>query len=160
MGKKRSIGVTVVGWLFVSLGVIPLCVFVVYNSLRINQGTTMLKDLFIPFFLLLFFCLFFIAFGYDVLRLKERSRKALIVLSSICSFSFGCALLLFFLSGRHIVPEQNPSATLPFALALATMLVLNIFIIYFLTRPKVKRQFTGAESPQQSGGDKRSEAES
>ena len=40
-----------------------------------------------------------------------------------------------------------------YGVTIGVTFIWNMIIIFFFTRPKVKEQFTGAESPQRSGGD-------
>jgi hypothetical protein len=174
MEKKRSKGVTFWAWFFIISSLIGL--ILVINPKQQVQFYGIARG--VVMYLVYFIC------GIYLLKLNDYARKAVIVLGiiSIISFPFIFMPALnkmnfddYYAKKKRIIMEQykpesqqkalenlekikeSSKKFVPIFVTVTFGLPYLIYIlipIYFFTRPKVKRQFTGAESPQQSGGDK------
>lgn len=132
---RRSVGVTVVGWIsivFGTVGIICFLIALIALAFREKVGFDLFKYYssereFIGRILYLLYCyvpLFFIGLG--ILKLKPWARTIAIYLMIIYLLS---NILSIF--GVYFVTRR-----ISFYWA-----CISIFTIYFLTRPKVKRQF-------------------
>ncbi len=148
MEKKRSIGVTVIGINEIFYGLCMLLVAILY----INRTIQMQSDsagaglsIFATTCLSPIAVLIIIA-GILILKLKPTGRTLTLFLFPIFIF-FSAALFSGLL--ETFLPSQISDRIFYIYCPLSFF-----FPIIYLNRPKVKRQFTGAESPQPSGGDK------
>ena len=122
MGKqiaKRSIGVTVLGFLFIisPISHFLISIFYYHNTLQPLQY---------------FFILFSIIIGINILLLKEWARKFVII--------FAILLIFLSLTSFFIIPEvifkNNFNLITNF-----WMLIYGSLLLYFFTRLKIKEQF-------------------
>ena len=119
MEKRRSVGVTVFGWLYIVLGVFGVLAFFQRNSLIVFSAPLSLLS------------------GIGLLKLKEWARILTIILT-IVGVLFRAIIYL-----RSILLDAMPlNEALIFIIEWNFLTwIIAIIIIYFFTRPKVKEQF-------------------
>lgn len=130
MEKKRSIGVTLFGILFIIGGL--------HGTIR---GLNM-KDWFT--FYSLISSIFLLILGVNILRLKEWARKGIIYYLVITTL-LGIFLLPAIFK-RQIkltdIPLAQSDISFIAIFSVAMWTIVAIIEIFFFTRPKVKEQFT------------------
>ena len=142
MEKKRSVGVTLFGRIFSVVGIsgaIILLIGLVGLIFREKAGFDLYKyyssekELIIKLLYILFVYVPWSIIGFGTLKLKPWARILSISLMIIYLLSNILNIMGLFLSVRNIWTSLF-------------WIFLTSFTIYFFSRPKVKRQFTGAES--------------
>ena len=88
----------------------------------------------------LLFCISGILFGINLLRLKEWARKGIIYYFVV--FWFADGVLNFYIDYLNHRITHQALKTFDIIPYLALDLVIFLFYIYFLTRSKVKEQFS------------------
>lgn len=168
MKQIRFKGVTQVAWVFIILGVIGALFDLDFREQIKFYGITLYLASVIS-------NLAYLVCGFYLLRLKESARKAAVCLSFIsfllCPIYVYLASKSYDSTGYYaekekvilekMKPEYRQEAlqdlkrikeatnkVMPFVIAgivLVPFLLLDVFIIYFLTRPRVKEQFLKSE---------------
>ena len=124
MEKKRSKGITILGWYFIIFSI-----FGFLGNLYFFIGTPPLEILLKWLFLVQALgSLLLLFIGINILKLKELWRKI-----AICYFAY---ILLLIISISFY--SKDIITTL---LKHVLEIIIWSFIIYFITRPKVKEQF-------------------
>ena len=117
MEKKRSVGVTIFGWLYIVLAVLSFLPAI--GGILEWQGWFYVISLFIEGAL-------FLIIGVNILRLKNWVRIFLIWLNFI--------LMGYFIIGTFFWEPR-------LLMGIVSLCPILLGINYFLTRPKVKEQF-------------------
>ncbi len=140
MEKKRSIGVTLFGWVIIMASAFHFVTAVISTiqgiSSKIEEIPSRILIPHIAFNLLLhmFLGVFLIILGLNILRLKSWARKTIICMSGIALISGVLAIIIPLLVSRRTI--------LPSDVALIPMIIISGFPLFFFTRSKIKEQFT------------------
>ncbi len=126
MEKKRSVGVTVVGVLFI--------IFPVSNIFLagiLGYYYTPLQYLFRGFFVL-----YPVITGIGILLLKEWARKLAIIFAILTTI-----LAIFVCLAKSFINPEIFFKNVYDLIANISMIIIGSLLLYFFTRPKVKEQF-------------------
>jgi hypothetical protein len=157
MEKKRSFGIIITS---IILFLFPFIVEIILRMALVM--TTGKKSLWIwnEFIRSYWFAfIFFGILGMGILRLNNKIRLVTVAITTAMAAAGPLGLIIgIFVAGSkiHIVIIKKIGISpgiFPWLIVIPICLLYALIAIY-LTRLKVKRQFTGAESPQPSGGDK------
>jgi len=137
MFRKRSIGVTIFGFLIVIGGIIGFFWnFIFYLYLyRFGDIRIVLLRTFVIFCNTMI--ILSIIYGIGILRLKEWARKMAIIVSAAILIIYPLLIFIF-----------NVSFVRLNILAIVITLGFPLGIIYFFTRPNIKKQFLNQINPQ------------
>jgi len=127
MDKKRSVGVTIFGWLYILLSI---CGFITLIAAILEwQGMLYI-------FAMLGQILLFLSMGIGLLKLREWARKLVVYLNII-------VVLLFITRTLWLYVFTPESPLFPIGIrAIFTIAPILLLIIYFFTRPKIKALFS------------------
>lgn len=154
MGKKRSVGVTILGTSVIGLTLVVV-VWWLLNMDVLRDFASIRPAMFmisISYLLILAIC------GIGILFFKNWARLTLLIFS-ILSLLNNIYVIIFYKSIRPIEYSEITSTgarTLTvivnkpvgiYWILWIIQLILSIIILYYLTRPKVKEQFLKEESP-------------
>ncbi|OGX16285.1 MAG: hypothetical protein A2166_03975 [Omnitrophica WOR_2 bacterium RBG_13_41_10] len=178
MDKERSMGVTVFGWLFIIGGILGI----LGKISAAMRASAMLDVKYILAFVISALCLtcgiYLLklrpwAKQLAIVLAGINTIYALIIFNGLAKTDYSKMMDYASKKQEQMVQEQYKpeyqkkaleaierqkqitEKAMPILFAIVTGITIgwNIIIIFFFTRPKVKEQFTGAESPQRSGGD-------
>ena len=132
MEKKRSVGVTIFGY----VGLIGALLGMTENLLKIPNANLVS----------MFICFFYIFLNYKLLKLKNWSRVLLLITNGISAFFITIAIVitLFGLPAKEITEGFKKSYPNDTIFGFILFLIANIYVygfIFFFLRPKVKEQF-------------------
>jgi len=131
MEKKRSVGLTIIGILFIIGSILPVAILF---SSRLPVISSAMIILF-GFALLGFYT------GVGILMLKSPARLIGIALVAV-KIPYG--IIKTFMDFNILVTKSSmpkPLVLLICSLSILLIVSLDVGIIYYLTRPKVKEQF-------------------
>jgi hypothetical protein len=139
MEKKRTIGVTIVGWIMIVIQ-LPSIIgpIVILNALFSNIPLKGSVHHISPLELVISCCLFIAAIG--ILKLNNLARICAIwfsVYKGIVRYLFYWLTCIIYNRGSEAVPQILKTLNLLSFIDIGSY----IFFIYFLTRPTVKEQF-------------------
>jgi len=137
MGKKRSIGILLVVAIFIYWGISGVSrlvpIIFPFGKIQFNSIIEHIAVLGVPFLSSLYLFL-----SYGILRLQERVRIASVTLSWVNLFLY--AIIWIVLINRDFTHRSVESLRYISILMLQTC-GTTLFVIYYLTRHKVKEQF-------------------
>ena len=126
MAKRRSIGVALWGWYFVLGSITAFLANIGFLKDALTQGSGS-YGLF-PVLLALF-CVFNFFIGLNILRLRELWRKITLAYGVLSAFSTLAAIpILKCRTGVEIA-------------ALSFLAVISVSLLFFFTRPEVRKQY-------------------
>lgn len=131
MEKKRSIGVTMFGWILILysiVGLIKRALFLVNWDFHKGFPLEVTSDWILVLFLIA---------GVGLVKLKNWGRRLVILAALIKLFFYLKSLYLAFTPAY----KNATGITISFWISIAIFGIIYLLIIYYFTRPKVKEQF-------------------
>jgi len=135
METKRSVEITIYGYIYILLGVYCIITLIIlwFYPPQVNFPRDYLLD-----FYYIFIGLPLIWIGVNMLKLKSSARKVSLYLPT---YLIGALCLLYFYKiGYWLEYGVNYISTVGF-LPIIIPLIVSFSTIFFLNRPKVKEQF-------------------
>lgn len=131
--KKRTLSVTVVGWVVSIWGILWLA-FPFLNIRRWMHYVLEVYPLSVQLLVLLNFLILLglIIAGVQILKRKEFGRRLIVTLSAVNIFHM--------IIGEIVYDKMKPINMRDFYLVILGLL-MSFGLIYFFTRPKIKEQF-------------------